>query len=77
MISMDLLLVQQNSCPLFDEEELQSEAVQRVWQYLQLFNENRQLIQEFVFDPQNKRESPNECLKTLIRFVTYCIPFHV
>lgn len=62
-----------NSGPLFDEGELQSEAVQRVWQYLQLFNEDRRLIQEFYFDPQSKRESRGECLETLIRFVSYSI----
>ncbi len=65
--------MQRNSGALFDEGELQSEAVQRVWQYLQLFNEDRRLIQEFYFDPQNKRESPGECLGTLIRFVSYSI----
>lgn len=63
-------LVQRNS-PLFDEEELQSDAVQRVWQYLQLFNEDPRLVdQEFYFDPRSKRDdSPEECLETLIRFV--------
>ncbi|XP_078382607.1 E3 ubiquitin-protein ligase rnf213-alpha-like isoform X3 [Oculina patagonica] len=60
--------VQRNSSPLFDEEELQSEAVQRVWQYLQLFNEDPRLIQEFDFDAKSKRDdSPGECLETLIR----------
>lgn len=64
-------LVQRNS-PLFDEEELQSDAVQRVWQYLQLYNEDPRLVQEFSFDPQSKRDdSPEECLETLIRFVIY------
>lgn len=70
---MTFLLVQRNSSPLFDEEELQSEAVQRVWQYLQLFNEDPRLIQEFNFDAKSTREdSPGECLDTLIRSVPSC-----
>lgn len=66
----DLLLAQRKSSPLFDEEELQSESVQRVWQYLQLFNEHPRLIQEFTFDASSIRDdSPAECLETLIRSV--------
>ena len=68
----NFLLVLRNSTPLFDEEELQSEAVQRVWQYLQLFNEDPRLIQVFNFDAQSKRDdSPAECLETLIRSVSH------
>ena len=66
------LLAQRNNSPLFDEEELQSEAVQRAWQYLQLYNSDPRLIQHFNFDAQQKRDdSPEECLETLIRFVSF------
>lgn len=68
------LLVQRSSSPLFDEEELQSEAVQRAWQYLQLYNEEPRLIQEFNFDASIKRDdSPKKCLETLIGFVSYML----
>lgn len=68
------LLVQRSSSPLFDEEELQSEAVQRAWQYLQLYNEEPGLIQVFKFDASNKRDDrPEDCLETLIRFVSYIL----
>jgi len=61
-----------SSSPLFDEEELQTEAVQRVSQYLQLYNEDPGLIQHFSFDAHQRREdSPQECLETLIGFVSY------
>lgn len=61
-----------SSRPLFDEEELQTEAVQRAWQYLQQYNEDPKLIQHFNFDANQKREdSPEECLETLIGFVIY------
>ena len=65
------MLAQRTNIPLFDEEELQSEAVQRVWQYLQLYNRDRRLIQNFNFDARDKREDPEECLETLIRFVSF------
>ena len=66
------LLAQRTRSPLFDEEELQSEAVQRVWQYLQLYNKDRRLIQHFNFDAHDERDdNPEECLKTLIGFVSF------
>ena len=66
------LLAPRSGSPLFDEEELQSEAVQRAWQYLQLYNEDPRLIQHFNFDAhQQRHNSPEECLETLIGFVSY------
>ena len=59
---------QRESCPLFDEEEFNSEGVQRVWQYLRRFNKDPRRIQEFYFDTQRIEGSPRECLETLIRF---------
>ena len=66
------MLAQRSGSLLFDEEEFQSEEVQRAWQYLQLHNTDRGLIQHFMFDARGKRrDSPEECLETLIRFVSY------
>ncbi|PFX15559.1 E3 ubiquitin-protein ligase RNF213 [Stylophora pistillata] len=59
--------VKENNSPSFDEEELKSDEVQRVWQYLQLIKEEPELIQHFYYNPRSKRTSPAECLKTLIR----------
>lgn len=56
---------------MFDEEEFNSEAVQRVWQYLRRCKDPR-LIQEFYFDAQRTEGNQKECLKTLIRFVSLC-----
>ncbi|XP_022797655.1 E3 ubiquitin-protein ligase rnf213-alpha-like isoform X3 [Stylophora pistillata] len=53
--------------PSFDEEELLSDAVQRVWWYLHLFETNPKRIQKHCFNPQRKRKEPVECLETLIR----------
>lgn len=58
------------SRPSFDEEELLSDAVQRVWWYLHLFETNPEVIQSFRFNPQRKLMDPAECLETLIRFAT-------
>ena len=57
--------------PLFDEDEFRSEAVQRVWQYLRLYNADPRRIQEFYFEAQRSEGSPEECLTTLIRFEIY------
>ena len=66
------LLGQRTRSPLFDEAELQSEAVQRVWQYLRLYNKDPTRIQHFNFDARNKRDdNPEECLETLIGFVSF------
>ena len=59
----------ETNSPSFDEEELESDEVQRVWQYLQLIKEEPERIQHFYYDRNSKRTSPAECLKTLIRFV--------
>ena len=61
------------SRPSFDEEELLSDAVQRVWWYLHLFETNPEVIQSFRFNPQRKLMDPAECLETLIRFATLII----
>ena len=63
------LAAKETNRPSFDEKELESDEVQRVWQYLQLIKEEPELIQQFYYDPNVKRTSPAECLKTLIRFV--------
>ena len=63
------LAAKETNRPSFDEKELKSDEVQRVWQYLQLIKEEPELIQQFYYDPNVKRTSPAECLKTLIRFV--------
>ena len=72
-----MVLAHQESYPLFDEEEFNSEAVQRVWQYLRRFNEDPRMVQDFYFDAHNTEGSPKECLKTLIRFVnlSFSLPF--
>ena len=59
------------SWPWFDEDEFRSEAVQRVWQYLRLYNADPSLIKEFYFEAHRSEGSPEECLATLIRFDIY------
>lgn len=70
------LLAQKEGCHLFDEVEFNSEAVQRVWQYLRRFNKDPRLIQEFYFDVERTEGSPKECLKTLIRFEFFPIWYY-
>ena len=62
------VLAQKEGSHLFDEVEFNSEAVQRVWQYLRRFNKDPRRIQEFYFDAERTEGSPKDCLKTLIRF---------
>jgi hypothetical protein len=60
---------------LFNEGQFQSEAVQRVFQYLQLFDTAPEMLHEFQFDPEQLAEGAAKCLCLLIRYDKYYIYF--